>query len=184
MLSAAVFDNRMKQLSGLGARGAFAADLGPAMHRKAWEEHLQLGTSSISKALKAKEVAKRLENGEVFAMAKAKGIIGKRWLGALSWQTPRTDFVRHWNPNFCNGGAGKFAIPNWFGSRLMWGFGMVAQVMEYVGKGFRTFSDGSTKVLDEGHKAACMRLCVNLPLNLYSSYLKAVSVAQPYVELF
>ena len=182
MLAAAVFDQNMQELSGNGVRGAFAADCGPELRRKAWEERLQLGSSAITKALKAKEIAKRLENAEVFPMIKAKGIIGRRWLGALSWQTPRTEFIKYWNPNFCNVGAGKFAVNNWIGSRLMWGFGLVAMVQEWVEKGFQIHPDGSSKILDEGHKAACMRLCVNLPMNLYSSFLKATCIAQPYVE--
>ena len=134
------------------------------------------------KKLKKKEWAKRLENGEVFAMSKVRQIFPNRWMSYLSWATPKSLWLTGWNQGYCSlDTANKFTLMNFVHSRLGWAHSMALQFTEWTRRGYRVLPSGKTMLLDAEHKKACLKLAVSIPHNTFCSLIKGLGVAQPFL---
>ena len=135
-----------------------------------------------TKQLKKKEWAKRLENGEIFPMGKVKQIFSFRWMSYFSWKTPKSEWLKGWNPSYCNlETANKYTLINFLHSRMGWAHSMSLQFMTWARKGIRKLPDGKIVLLDENHKKACLQLAIDIPKNTYCSLIKGLGVAAPFL---
>ena len=184
MLAAAKYDPQFRGL-GIedGGLSAWRADPGPAVRKLAWEQQLHTGSSALTKSMKLKEWAKRLENAEIFQLSKVRSIFSGRWMANLSWATPKCGWIKGWNANYCNlDKANQFTLLNFLHARIGWSFSMSIQIQEWATRGFRTLPNGKVVLLDEDHVKACYNLAYTIPLNCFSSLVKGIGVCQDYMD--
>ena len=184
MLGAAKHDPQFRGL-GIddGGLSAWRADPGPEVRKMAWEQQMHTGSSTLTKQMKLKEWAKRLENAEVLQLSKVKPFFSGRWMAYLSWATPKSKWIAGWNPNYNNlDKPNKFTLMNFIHARLGWAFSMSIQIQEWALRGFRTLPDGKVLLLDDDHVKACLNLAYLIPLNCYASLVKGIGVCQDYLD--